>query len=86
MRLNRSVHVFSRRLDISVVGVNIFSNHLINRIDPVTGRGRVWGVGSYDPVLYPLTKDNEYLKTSAVDDPSNYGDGVQWRFSLDYDF
>lgn len=86
VRLNRSVHVFSKRLDISVVGVNIFSNHLINRIDPVTGRGRVWGVGSYDPVLYPRTKDNEYLKTGAVDDPSNYGDGVQWRFSLDYDF
>jgi hypothetical protein len=52
----------------------------------VTGRGRVWGVGSYDPVLYPLTEGTEYLKTGAVDDPSNYGDGVQWRFSLDYDF
>jgi len=86
VRLNRSVHLYSRRLDISLVGVNIFNNYLINRIDPVTGRGRVWGEGSYDPVLYPLTKGNEYLKTSAVDDPSNYGEGVQWRFSLDYDF
>ncbi len=86
IRLNRSVRIFSRRLDISVVGVNIFSNHLINRIDPVTGRGRVWGEGLYDPVLYPSARNNWYLKTSAVDDPSNYGDGVQWRFSLDYDF
>ena len=86
VRLNRSVRVFSRRLDISVVGVNIFSNHLINRIDPVTGLGRVWGEGLYDPELYPSALNNWYLKTSAVDDPSNYGDGVQWRFSLDYDF
>ena len=78
--------MFSRRLDFSVVGLNIFSNHIINRIDPVTGLGRVWGVGSYDPVLYPLTEDNTYLKQSAVDDPSNYGPGAQWRLQLDYDF
>ncbi len=86
LRLNRSVRVLSKRLDFSVVGINIFSTHIINRIDPVTGKGRVWGVGSYDPLLYPMTRGNYYLKTSAVDDPSNYGDGVQWRFSLDYDF
>jgi outer membrane receptor protein involved in Fe transport len=86
VRLNRSLHLLSRRLDLSVVGVNVFSTHLINRIDPVTGKGRVWGVGSYDPLLYPSAKNNAYLKQSAVDDPSNYGDGVQWRFSLDYDF
>jgi outer membrane receptor protein involved in Fe transport len=86
IRLNRSLFMFSRRLDVSVVGVNIFSNRLISRVDPVTGRGRVWGEGLYDPVLFPLTRGNNYLKQSAVDDPSNYGDGVQWRFSLDYDF
>jgi outer membrane receptor protein involved in Fe transport len=86
VRINRSVRMLSRRLDLSVVGINIFGNRLINRVDPVTGRGRVWGVGSYDPVLYPQSKNNSYLKQSAVDDPSNYGDGVQWRFSLDYDF
>ena len=86
VRLNRALHMFSRRLDLSVVGINVFSTHLINRIDPVTGLGRVWGVGSYDPALYPSARNNTYLKQSAVDDPSNYGDGVQWRFSLDYDF
>jgi outer membrane receptor protein involved in Fe transport len=86
LRFNRSVHLFSRRLDVSAVGINIFSTRLINRIDPVTGRGRVWGVGSYDPVLYPLTRNDNYLKMGSVDDPSNYGDGIQWRFSLDYDF
>jgi outer membrane receptor protein involved in Fe transport len=83
LRLNRSVHVFSRRFDVSVVGINIFSTHLINRIDPVTGKGRVWGVGSYDLTLNPSKRN---AKEIEVDDPSNYGDGVQWRFSLDYDF
>jgi hypothetical protein len=89
MRLNRSLHMFSRRLEVSVVGVNIFSTHLISRIDPVTGRGRVWGVGSYDPLNPGFPTDPAailYLKQGSVDDPSNYGDGVQWRFSLDYDF
>ena len=89
IRLNRSVHVFARRLDVSAVGVNIFSNHLINRIDPVTGKGRVWGVGSYDPTYPGFPKNRseiQYLRQSQVDDPSNYGDGVMWRFSLDYDF
>lgn len=86
LRMNRSLHMFSRRLDLSVVGVNVFSNHLINRVDPVSGSGRVWGEGSYDPILFPSTRYNTYLRQSAVNDPSNYGDGVQWRFSLDYDF
>jgi hypothetical protein len=89
LRLNRSVYMFSRRLDVSVVGINIFSNHLINRLDPVTGRGRVWGKGSYNPSNPGFPTDPgalAYLKQSTVDDPSNYGDGVQWRFSLDYDF
>jgi len=89
LRLNRSVHLFTRRLDFSLVGINIFSEHIINRIDPVTGLGRVWGQGSYSPEnpRFPTTPATiAYLKQSAVDDPSNYGDGVQWRFSLDYDF
>jgi hypothetical protein len=86
MRVNRSVHMLSKRLDFSFVGVNIFNNHIINRIDPVTGRGRVWLVGSYDPYYFPKSRNNTYLRQSAVDDPSNYGPGAQWRFSLDYDF
>ncbi len=89
LRMNRSLHMFSKRLDLSVVGINIFSNRLISRIDPMTGRGRVWGVGSYNPQNPGFPQDPvsvAYLKQSTTDDPSNYGDGVQWRFSLDYDF
>jgi hypothetical protein len=41
-------------------------------------------VGEYDPALFPTI--DEYTKVSEVDDPSNYGPGAQWRFSLDYDF
>jgi hypothetical protein len=89
IRWNRSLFMFSRRLEISVVGVNVFSNLRINRIDPMTGRGRVWGVGSYNPQNPGFPTDPvsiAWLKQSTVDDPSNYGDGRQWRFSLDYDF
>jgi len=86
VRVNHAFRLFSGRLDLSITGLNIFSTHVVNRVDPVTGQGRVWGVGSYDPVYYPSTKDNLYLKQAQVDDPSNYGPGAQWRFSLDYDF
>ena len=85
-RFNRSVYIFSRRLDVSVVGLNIFSNRLINRIDAATGRGLVWGVGSYDPALVPTVRNNTYIRQGVLSNPSNYGDGVTWRFSLDYDF
>ena len=86
LRVNRSLF---GRFDLSVVGMNVFSTHRINRIDPVTGKGRVWGVGSYDPTYPGFPKNRSeirYLRESQVDDPSNYGDGVTWRFSLDYDF
>jgi hypothetical protein len=86
LRLNRSIPVVGRRLDFSLTGTNIFNNYLINRVDPVTGRGRVWGAGSYDPTLFPNTFNNAFLKQSDVDDPSNYGPGGQWRLALDYDF
>jgi len=89
MRVDRSVRMFSRRLNLSLTGINIFGNRLINRIDPVTGRGLVWGVGSYDPALFPglLNPVNaDYVMQSVIANPSNYGPGAQWRFSLDYDF
>ncbi len=88
LRINRSIGLGSRRLDVSLTGTNIFNNYLINRVDPVTGRGRVWGAGLYDPaVVGGLSSDEEaYLRQSAVDDPSNYGAGGQWRLALDYDF
>ena len=57
---------------------------MIYRVDPVTGLGRVWGVGSYDRSNFPLI--NDYTRVSQVDDPSNYGPAVQWRLQLDYDF
>ncbi len=86
LRVNRSFQAGPRRLDLSVTCTNVFDNHQINRVDRVTGRGRVWGVGEYDPDLYPRTRNNQYVKISEVDDPSNYGPGAEWRFSLDYDF
>ena len=89
IRVNHAVRLFSGRFDFSLAGLNIFGTHVINRIDPVTGRGRVWGEGSYDPKIpgFPTSEhDQMYLKQSEVDDPSNFGPGAQWRFSLDYDF
>jgi hypothetical protein len=80
LRLNRYVSVGGRRLDFSVTGTNIFNNYLIYRVDSETGRGIVYGVGSY-----PTSITNSQ-KQGSVDDPSNYGPGSQWRLSLDYDF
>ena len=87
LRLNHSIGVGGRRLDFSVTGTNIFNNYLIYRVDPQTGRGRVWGVGSYDlPPSFANSDAGTFLRQSEVDDPSNYGPGAQWRVSLDYDF
>ena len=85
MRVNRAFGIGVRRVDLSLVGTNIFGNHLISRVDPQTGRGRVWGTGSYDPTN-PFLNVDEYTRISVVNDPSNYGPGAQWRLSLDYDF
>ena len=86
LRLNRSFGTGRRRFDLSLLGTNIFDNHIINRVDPVTGLGRVWGAGSYDPALFPGVENNTYIRQSQVDDPSNYGPGAEWRLQLDYDF
>jgi outer membrane receptor protein involved in Fe transport len=48
VRLNRWFKWMGRRYDLSLSGTNIFANHIINRIDPMTGLGRVWNKGSYD--------------------------------------
>ena len=85
MRVNRAFGLGVRRVDLSLAGTNIFGNHLISRVDPQTGRGRVWGTGSYDPTN-PFLNVDEYTRISVVNDPSNYGPGAQWRLSLDYDF
>jgi len=75
-----------QRMELSLSGTNIFNNHIINRIDPVTGRGRVWGEGSYDQELYPTPALTNFTRTGSVEDPSNYGSGAEWRLALDYDF
>jgi hypothetical protein len=87
LRINRSIGLGGRRLDLSVTGTNIFSNYVIYRVDPQTGGGRVWGVGSYAfPPGYANSDAGTFTRQSEVDDPSNYGPGGQWRVALDYDF
>ena len=83
VKLNRWFRIGSRRFDISLAGTNVSSNHIYNRIDPITGRGRVWGEGQYDPAN--VSDLNDFVRVSQVDDPSNYGPGVQWRLQLDVD-
>jgi Carboxypeptidase regulatory-like domain/TonB-dependent Receptor Plug Domain len=89
-RLNRWFKLGGRRFDFSLAGMNVFDNRLIYRIDPVTGKGRVWGKGVYDFTKFGSTdrtpKALAYLYSSEIADPSNYGPGAQWRLSLDVDF
>jgi outer membrane receptor protein involved in Fe transport len=84
MRLNHYIRFSGHRLDLSLAGLNVFNNHLIYRVDPITGQGRVWGQGSYDRSLFPLI--DQYTYVSDILDPSNYGPGAQYRLSVDYDF
>jgi hypothetical protein len=86
LRVNRRFLLAGRRFDIGVAVTNVFNEHRINRVDQVTGRGRVWGEGEYDPALFPEVEDNEFVRVGQVADPSNYGPGREWRFSFDYDF
>lgn len=82
IKLNRWFKLGERRFDISVSGTNIFRNRSMSRIDPITGRGLVWGDGQYDPRDFSgLT---HFSQVSSVDNPSNYG-GTQWRAQLDVD-
>jgi hypothetical protein len=82
-KVNRWFRLGERRVDLSLQGTNVFGNHLYNRIDPITGLGRVWGVGAYDPAN--VAGLNDFVRVSQVDDPSNYGPGAQWRLQLDVD-
>jgi hypothetical protein len=84
LRVNHYIKLGPRKLDFSITGSNIFNALVINRVDPVTGLGRVYGQGRYDPQNFPDV--NAYLRSSQVDDPSNYGPRAQWRAQMDYDF
>jgi len=87
LRLNRSIGMGGRRLDFSVTGTNIFNNYVIYRVDPQTGRGREWGVGTYAfPPSFANSDAGTFTRQSEVDDPSNFGPGGQWRVAIDYDF
>jgi hypothetical protein len=83
IKLNRWFLLGTRRFDISLQGLNIFSNYLYNRVDAISGLGRVWGVGEYDPAH--VAGLNDFVRVGQVDDPSNYGPGSQWRLQLDVD-
>ncbi|HKQ58522.1 MAG TPA: TonB-dependent receptor [Candidatus Eisenbacteria bacterium] len=96
VRVNRFFRLGSRRLDLSVAALNVFGTRIINRVDRVTGRERVWGVGEFDPdVFYPRgTNESEAsylrrldkLRVENIDDPSNFGPPAQVRVTLDIDF
>jgi hypothetical protein len=83
IRLNRTIRIGGTRMDLSLAGLNVTGTRVVNRVDAVTGQGRVWGQGEYDPNVFDV---NEYTRVSQVDDPSNYGPPAQWRIALDYDF
>jgi hypothetical protein len=84
LKVDRRLGFLGRRFVLSLQGMNVFNNYLINRVDPVTGRGYVWGVGQFDPdYVHGL---NDFVKTGTADDPSNYGPGAQWRLQVDVDF
>ncbi len=83
LKMNRWFKLGSRRFDISLQGNNIFNNHLIYRVASVDGRGYLWGRADYDPInVSGLTN---LTRQASVEDPSNYGQGAQWRLSLDVD-
>ncbi len=83
LKLNHWFKSVGRRFDVSLTGTNVFNAYVYNRIDAITGRGRVWGKGEYDPANVPNITD--YTHVSEVEDPSNYGPGAQWRLQLDVD-
>ena len=80
------------RLDIGLQATNVFDTRVIYRVDQITGKGRVWGVGEYSPAAFVDVDEDERARIMAntkageVDDPANYGPGVQWRLTIDYDF
>ena len=83
LKVNRWFKMMGRRFDLSLQGTNIFNNYVIYRVDPVTGKGYIWGEGRFDPnYVHSL---NDFVHTGTVDDPSNYGPGAQWRLQLDVD-
>jgi hypothetical protein len=84
IKLDRWFRFIGRKFDVSLQGTNVFNNHLIYRVDPITGGGYVLGKGIFDPAYNRNVTD--YSISSSLSDPSNYGAGAQWRLQLDVDF
>jgi hypothetical protein len=83
MKIDYAFPLWARRTRLSLQGNNVFSTRVVYRVDPVTGRGYVWGEGAFDPDhVHGL---NDYVKTGTVDDPSNYSGGAEWRLQFDVD-
>ncbi|TMQ72720.1 MAG: TonB-dependent receptor [Candidatus Eisenbacteria bacterium] len=83
LKLNYGFPLWGRRGDFSLQGNNVFSTHVVYRVDPVTGKGYVWGEGAFDPDhVHGL---NDYVRTGTAEDPSNYSGGAEWRLQLDVD-
>jgi hypothetical protein len=83
LKVDRTWMFGGQKLQVSIAGLNLFGTRVINRVDTVTGKGRVWGQGQYDPNVYNV---DDYTKASEVDDPSNYGPPMTWRLIVDFDF
>jgi hypothetical protein len=83
LKLNRWFKMLDRRFDLSLAATNVFSNYLYNRVDAITGRGRVWGRGEFDPIN--VSSLGPTSRVTQVDDPSNYSAGAEWRLQLDVD-
>ena len=84
IKADRWFRLMGVKYDISLQGTNVFNNMMIYRIDSNTGRGYVLGNGNFDPASARSLTD--YVISSTLNDPSNYGPGAQWRLQLDVDF
>jgi hypothetical protein len=77
LRLNHYFLFGRQRLDIGLSATNLFNNYIINRVDRVTGHGRVWGEGEYDP---PLLRGPDRLREGVRGRrPVELRAGAQWR-------
>ena len=81
VRLNHGFLWMNRRYDVSLTALNVFGNHIANRIDPMTGKGRTWNQGSWD-LNNPNTEVGrlENLLRNATSDSQR----AQYQHSIDF--